>query len=73
VTAGDAVAAGQPLVVLEAMKMQHVVAASTAGIVRSVNVTVGAQVEGGSVLAVVTGAVKVEEEPSELPGEPGTA
>jgi len=73
VTAGEAVVTGQPLVVLEAMKMRHVVAASTAGIVRSVNVTVGAQVEGGSVLAIVTGAVKVEEEPSELPGEPGTA
>src|SRR5262249_50373271 len=57
VRAGDAVAIGQPLVVIEAMKMRHVVAASAAGIVRSVNVAVGAQVEGGSVLAVVTGSV----------------
>lgn len=31
---GQAVAAGGPLVVLEAMKMQHVVEAPTAGIVR---------------------------------------
>ena len=66
---GDAVERGQPLLVLEAMKMQHVVAAPAAGVVRSVTVEVGAQVEGGSVLAVVTG----EEESGELSGEPGTA
>jgi propionyl-CoA carboxylase alpha chain len=72
VAAGDAVVTGQPLIVIEAMKMRHVVAASVAGVVRSVNVTVGTQVDGGSVLAVVTSAVS-EEEPSELPGEPGTA
>ena len=69
VAPGDAVERGQPLLVLEAMKMQHVVAAPAAGVVRSVTVEVGAQVEGGSVLAVVTG----EEESGELSGEPGTA
>ncbi|WP_324274719.1 acetyl-CoA carboxylase biotin carboxyl carrier protein subunit [Blastococcus brunescens] len=35
VAVGDAVAAGQRLLVLEAMKMQHPVVAGTAGVVRS--------------------------------------
>ena len=38
---GDAVSAGQPLVVMEAMKMEHEVPAPAAGIVRSVAVAVG--------------------------------
>jgi propionyl-CoA carboxylase alpha chain len=50
---GDAVVAGQPIVVLEAMKMEHTVAAPASGIVTSVAVAVGAQVETGSLLAVV--------------------
>ncbi|HET8643818.1 MAG TPA: biotin carboxylase N-terminal domain-containing protein [Pseudonocardiaceae bacterium] len=72
---GDPVRAGQPLVVLEAMKMQHAVAAPADGVVRSVNVSVGAQVEGGNVLAVVTGGEQRlgEEERSAVPGESGTA
>jgi propionyl-CoA carboxylase alpha chain len=55
VTPGQAVRAGQPLLALEAMKMQHTVAAPGAGVVRSVAVEVGAQVEGGAVLAVLAG------------------
>jgi propionyl-CoA carboxylase alpha chain len=50
---GDAVRAGQPLLWLEAMKMQHVIAAPAAGVVVELPVAVGQQVEVGAVLAVV--------------------
>ena len=53
VAAGEKVAAGQPLLVLEAMKMQHPVVAPAAGVVGSLDVVVGAQVEAGAVLAVI--------------------
>jgi propionyl-CoA carboxylase alpha chain len=53
VAVGDVVAAGQPLLVLEAMKMQHPVVAGTAGVVRSLDVVPGTQVDAGSVLAVI--------------------
>lgn len=51
---GDVVAAGQPLLVMEAMKMQHTVTAPTAGTVTELAASVGQQVEAGSVLAVVS-------------------
>jgi propionyl-CoA carboxylase alpha chain len=54
VTPGQEVAAHAPLVVLEAMKMEHTVRAAAAGIVRAVHVAVGDQVDGDRVLAVVT-------------------
>jgi propionyl-CoA carboxylase alpha chain len=50
---GDGVTAGQPLLWLEAMKMEHLVAAPAAGIVAELPVAPGQQVEVGSVLAVV--------------------
>jgi propionyl-CoA carboxylase alpha chain len=53
VTPGEQVAAGQPLLWLEAMKMEHVISAPAAGIVAEVPVAAGQQVEVGSVLAVV--------------------
>jgi propionyl-CoA carboxylase alpha chain len=53
VEAGAPVAKGDPLVVLEAMKMEHTVASPTAGTVSEVRVTAGQQVDAGSVLAVV--------------------
>ena len=53
---GQEVAAGAPLVVLEAMKMEHTVRATEAGIVRAVHVVVGDQVDGDRLLAVVTAA-----------------
>ena len=53
VTEGQTVAAGQVLVVLEAMKMEHAVHASAAGVVAEVNVGVGDQVETGRILVVV--------------------
>ena len=50
---GAAVTAGQPLVVLEAMKMEHEVAAPAGGIVTELRAAAGQQVEAGQVLAVV--------------------
>jgi propionyl-CoA carboxylase alpha chain len=55
VAEGDAVTAGQPLLVLEAMKMQHPVVATATGVVRSLDVVPGAQVDAGTVLAVIEG------------------
>jgi propionyl-CoA carboxylase alpha chain len=52
---GDAVSAGQPVLVLEAMKMQHTVAAPYAGSVSEMSVRTGDQVAAGEVLAVVAG------------------
>jgi acetyl-CoA carboxylase carboxyltransferase component len=48
--AGQQVSAGAPLIVLEAMKMEHEVLAEAAGVVRSVEVAVGDAVEEGQVL-----------------------
>ena len=56
VEAGQAVDAGQPVLVLEAMKMQHTVSAPHAGTVAEISVKAGAQVAAGEVLAVVEGA-----------------
>jgi propionyl-CoA carboxylase alpha chain len=53
VTPGELVAAGAPVVVLEAMKMEHTVAAPHDGTVTSVGVTAGQPVDVGTVLAVV--------------------
>jgi propionyl-CoA carboxylase alpha chain len=51
---GDRVTGGQLLVVLEAMKMEHVVAAPLTGTVSELSVEVGDQVETGQALAVIT-------------------
>ncbi len=53
----EAVAPGDALVVLEAMKMEHEVLAERGGIVQRVEVAVGETVEAGQVLAVVEPAV----------------
>ncbi|MGE5719757.1 MAG: biotin/lipoyl-containing protein, partial [Nocardioidaceae bacterium] len=53
VAAGDHVAAGQTVLVLEAMKMQHTVSAPHDGVVVDLPVTRGDQVAAGAVLAVV--------------------
>jgi propionyl-CoA carboxylase alpha chain len=53
VEAGAAVEAGRPLLVLEAMKMEHEVVAPVAGTVAELRVREGAQVEAGAVLAVI--------------------
>lgn len=50
VKAGDEVTPGQPLVVIEAMKMENELRATAAGIVGSVRATPGIAVEKGTVL-----------------------
>ncbi|MGH3960107.1 acetyl/propionyl/methylcrotonyl-CoA carboxylase subunit alpha [Mycobacterium sp.] len=50
---GDTVTEGQPLVWLEAMKMEHTITAPTDGVLAELNVQPGAQVEVGAVLARV--------------------
>jgi propionyl-CoA carboxylase alpha chain len=55
VEVGAEVAAGQTVLVLEAMKMQHTVSAPYAGVVTEIDVKPGAQVAAGEVLAVVEG------------------
>jgi propionyl-CoA carboxylase alpha chain len=53
VGAGDAVKAGETLVVLEAMKMEHPMRATEDGVVSEVRVSEGDQVEAGTLLLVV--------------------
>ena len=50
---GDTVTKGQPVVVLEAMKMEHALAAPFDGVVGEIGVSVGDQVAADTVLAVV--------------------
>ena len=50
---GDAVQAGQAVVIVEAMKMQNEVVADVAGTVKNVLVAQGAQVQGGDVLVEI--------------------
>ena len=50
---GDAVTAGQPLIWLEAMKMEHTITAPSDGVLAELNVNTGQQVEVGAVLARV--------------------
>jgi len=50
---GAAVQEGSTLLIMEAMKMEHVIAAPTSGIVRSVSVTEGDTVFEGQLLAVI--------------------
>ncbi|MCW5745201.1 MAG: carbamoyl-phosphate synthase large subunit [Alphaproteobacteria bacterium] len=60
VGAGDAVRAGQPVLVMEAMKMEHVIAADTGGVVRTLTVAQGDTVFEGHPLAFI--------EPGEVAG-----
>ncbi|MEZ4360720.1 MAG: biotin carboxylase N-terminal domain-containing protein [Kofleriaceae bacterium] len=53
VAVGDAVEAGQPIVILEAMKMEHTLRVAQAGAVSSLDVAVGDQVTADQLLAVV--------------------
>ncbi|MGW0195015.1 ATP-binding protein [Nonomuraea sp. NPDC003201] len=50
---GDRVTKGQPVLVLEAMKMEHRIAAPSDGVVSDVHVEKGRQVEAGAVLAII--------------------
>lgn len=63
VAVGDAVEAGQPLMWLEAMKMEHTIAAPAGGIIAEIAVSLGQQVDQGTALAVVdTGSDPDEQE-----------
>jgi biotin carboxyl carrier protein len=53
---GDAVSARQPLVVIEAMKMENELRAAGDGTVAEVRVSEGQSVDAGTLLAVLTGA-----------------
>jgi len=56
VRAGDAVAKGAPLIIVEAMKMEHTIAAPVAGTVRAVHYRQGDQVSEGVALIDVDAA-----------------
>ncbi|MBD0707851.1 MULTISPECIES: biotin carboxylase N-terminal domain-containing protein [unclassified Streptomyces] len=61
VAVGDEVAAGQSLLVVEAMKMEHVISAPHAGTVTELDVTPGTTVAMDQILAVVTPREEKEE------------
>lgn len=50
INAGEEVEEGQPLLILEAMKMENVIKSPTAGTIKSIDVEVGAAVEKKKVL-----------------------
>jgi len=50
---GERVVKGQSVLVLEAMKMEHLIAAPAAGVVAEVHVEKGRQVDAGAVLAII--------------------
>jgi biotin carboxyl carrier protein len=54
VSVGDPVKRGQPLMVLEAMKMEHSMLAPIDGLIESITVAKGAQVATRDILIVIT-------------------
>jgi acetyl-CoA/propionyl-CoA carboxylase biotin carboxyl carrier protein len=62
VAVGDEVVAGQSLLVVEAMKMEHVISAPHAGTVTELDVSAGATVAMDQILAVVAPVEAPEEE-----------
>ena len=72
----EEVGAGTPMIVLEAMKMEHEVLAPTGGVVRRVEVAVGDAVEEGQLLAVVAsqdGGTAGADGPAEVPPDAARA
>jgi acetyl-CoA/propionyl-CoA carboxylase biotin carboxyl carrier protein len=67
VTAGDPVAKGQPVAVVEAMKMEHTVSAAVGGTVTELTVKAGQQVQMDEILAVIEGQ---ETPDAQLPSRP---
>lgn len=66
VSDGQSVRLGQTVAVLEAMKMQHVVGASQAGVVRLLAASAGDVVEDGQPLVFIEPGVQLEEEQAEV-------
>ena len=66
---GDVVTAGQPLVWLEAMKMEHTITAPVDGVLIELDVSVGQHVEVGAVLARVDSPEPNNPEAQGLEGE----
>lgn len=64
VTLGQHVDAGETLVVMEAMKMEHVISAPTTGTVTAIFVTTGQQVDNGAVLLTLESDDQHDEEES---------
>ena len=60
VAEGESVTAGQPLLWMEAMKMEHTITAGADGVVTSLPVAVGDQVGAGDVLVVVSDPADAE-------------
>jgi geranyl-CoA carboxylase alpha subunit len=58
VKAGDRVAAGQPIMTLEAMKMEHVHVADVAGTISAIDVSEGEQVTTGRIVVEIEAAVR---------------
>ncbi|MFD3423121.1 acetyl-CoA carboxylase biotin carboxylase subunit [Streptomyces decoyicus] len=75
VAVGDEVAAGQGLLVVEAMKMEHVISAPHAGTVTELDVTAGATVAMDQILAVIAPHENPEEAaaPATAADEQGSA
>ena len=67
---GTVVTAGQPLLVLEAMKMEQTVAAPADGVVAELRAKAGEQVSGGQILAVLDPAPTPEEASAGPPTAP---
>ncbi|MFC8666732.1 acetyl/propionyl/methylcrotonyl-CoA carboxylase subunit alpha [Streptomyces sp. NPDC057199] len=65
VAVGDEVAAGQSLLVVEAMKMEHVISAPHAGTVTELDVTPGTTVAMDQILAVVAPSEEAQAEKEE--------
>jgi propionyl-CoA carboxylase alpha chain len=67
VAVGDEVSQGQPLLWLEAMKMEHTVSAPADGVVIELAVAAGQQVDLGAVLAVVQEVGTAPQQTTEAP------
>ena len=50
---GDHVESGQPLVILEAMKMENVMTAPASGVVKEIPIQVGVNVNQGEKLVII--------------------
>ena len=51
---GDEVSQGQPLAIIEAMKMEHQIAATIDGMVKSIHIAVDEQISAGALMIELT-------------------